>query len=375
MTDLVVVSLEAWDAVWRRNQHLIWRLLQSDPDLRVLFVEPPADPLHAIRSGRRPQFGKRPADGALPGRLWTMRAVKVLPRRLDPHADRRMADRIVRAAATLGMRDPILWVNDPGGAEVARRTGWRTLYDMTDDWLAAARPAAELARVGEQERDLLTSAQEVIACSAELQRRKSPARPPDRHPIVLIRNAVDTAAYRAPHPRPADLPDGRIALYVGTLHADRLDVALCEALSLRLSGRGRVVLVGPDALTGAERDRLRTAGVQLLGSRTADEVIGYLQAADVLLVPHVVTAFTDSLDPIKLYEYQAVGRPVISTPVAGFRDADDVRITIASGDHFADAVLHAIESGPVSPPRAAAAVADWDDRAQQVVAVLERMAR
>ena len=55
----------------------------------------------------------------------------------------------------------------------------------------------------------------------------------------------------------------------------------------------------------------------LLGPRPRDEVIGYLQHADVLVVPHVVTAFTDSLDPIKLYEYQAVGRPVVSTRSRG----------------------------------------------------------
>ncbi len=71
-------------------------------------------------------------------------------------------------------------------------------------------------------------------------------------------------------------------------------------------------------------------------------MIGYLQHADVLVVPHVVTAFTDSLDPIKLYEYQAVGRPVVSTSVAGFRDADDPRITLADGDAFPAAVAAAL---------------------------------
>ena len=33
MTDLVVVSLEAWDDVWRRNQHLVAGLLRSDAAL------------------------------------------------------------------------------------------------------------------------------------------------------------------------------------------------------------------------------------------------------------------------------------------------------------------------------------------------------
>ena len=58
MTDLVVISLEAWDEVWRRNQHLIAGVLRHDPALRVLFVEPPADPTHDIRSRRHPRFAR-----------------------------------------------------------------------------------------------------------------------------------------------------------------------------------------------------------------------------------------------------------------------------------------------------------------------------
>ena len=57
-TDLVVASLEAWDGVWRRNQHLVFRLLRDDPELRVLFVEPPADPIHAARRRERPRPGQ-----------------------------------------------------------------------------------------------------------------------------------------------------------------------------------------------------------------------------------------------------------------------------------------------------------------------------
>ena len=55
--DLVVASLEAWDGVWRRNQHLVSRLLRDDPELRVLFVEPPADPIHDARRRSRPRRG------------------------------------------------------------------------------------------------------------------------------------------------------------------------------------------------------------------------------------------------------------------------------------------------------------------------------
>ena len=205
-------------------------------------------------------------------------------------------------------------------------------------------------------------------CSPELVRRKSANRS-----VTLIPNAVDAAAYRRPAPRPADLPDGPVALYLGTVHPDRIDVDLCEATARALGEAGTLVLVGPNLLAAEQAARLRDAGARLLGPRPRDEVIGYLQHADVLVVPHVVTEFTDSLDPIKLYEYQAVGRPVVSTPVAGFRDADDPRITIASGDAFAAAVAAAVPAATGFPDGADGPVADWSERVAAMAAVVQRL--
>ena len=393
MTDLIVVSLERWDEVWRRNQHLVSGLLRADPALRVLFVEPPDDPLHALRRGARPEFGHgvRRVDK----RLHTIRPVKWLPRRFDPGADARLERAIVRAAAKLGMTDPLLWINDPRMAGLARRTAWSTLYDLTDDWLAADRPTAEMRRIGEGEGWLLGHAAAVVACSDELARRKSPQRPE----IAVVRNGVDVAAYRTPQPRPADLPPGPTVLYLGTLHRDRLDVELCVRTAHALGpgslgpragsadaagdagGAGSVVLVGPNALDEADTSRLRDAGVLVLGARPREAVIGYLQHADVLLVPHVVSAFTESLDPLKLYEYQAVGRPVVSTPVAGFREAAGERIRIAAADDFAETVRQALagEAPPFADDARAdpdpADAADWSLRVAEMRAVLAAVRR
>ena len=41
---------------------------------------------------------------------------------------------------------------------------------------------------------------------------------------------------------------------------------------------------------------------------------------DVCIVPHQRTEFMESLNPIKLWEYLAAGKPIVSTDVAGFRD-------------------------------------------------------
>lgn len=373
MTDMVVASLERWDAVWRRNQYLIDGLLRADGQLRVLFVEPAADPLHDLTSGRRPQSGASPRAIGNTGRLWTFRPTKLLPRRFDSRADSRLVSAVVAAAGRVGFTDPLLWVNDPGLAGLLEETPWPALYDITDDWLAAHRTPAELDRLSRNESVLLDRSVEVVACSQELVKRKSPQRPAERHPIVLIPNAVDVASYRRPRPRPADLPSGLTAVYAGTLHEDRFDVKLAVDAAVAVAGYATVVLVGPNALSERATNELSDAGVVLLGSRPPDDLVGYLQHAEVLLVPHVVDAFTDSLDPIKLYEYQAVGRPVVSTGVAGFRDEDDDRIVIADGAGFPKAVREAIATSQPSPVGTGRAVPDWSDRVAAMGVVLGRL--
>jgi glycosyltransferase involved in cell wall biosynthesis len=378
VSDLVVVSLEAWDGVWRRNQHLVAGLLRADPDLRVLFVEPSSDPLHAALTRRRPRLGHglRPApSGSVPGvtgRLWLHEPSKLLPRRVDRHADVRWAAAVRRAAARAGFGDPVLWVNSPQGAHLLDRTGWRAVYDITDDWLAADRPTGELARLRAEEAFLLERCAEVIVCSPDL----AGTRPHPR--LTLIPNAVDAEAYQRTHARPADLPAGDVVLYVGTTHADRTDVPLLAATARALRGSAHVVLVGPVLLEERARQTLRDAGVVMLGPREHDLVPAYLQHARLLLVPHVVNAFTDSLDPIKVYEYRAAARPVVSTPVAGFRDTDDPWVVTAGRDHFVDVVRHRVAAAgdePRPPSTSSPDLPTWEMRVREVQAVLARLER
>ncbi len=389
--DLVVVSLEPWDEVWRRNQHLVAGLLGDDPALRVLFVEPPVDHLHDLRRGASPSLHRRlrplgPRDGAPEGRAWAYRPTKWLPRRIAPGADGRRARQVARVARRLGMRSPVLWVNDPAGATLLRVTGWPALYDVTDDWLRAVREPAEIARLQSDEDALMARCAEVVVCSPALARTKGALRP-----VTLLTNAVDVDGYRAPAPRPADLPDQDYVLYVGTLHRDRLDIEATLRLAVRLtrSAGARLVLVGPVALDPTDTTRLEAAGVVVLGPRPASTVPAYLQHAKVLVVPHVVDDFTDSLDPIKLYEYLAVGRPIVSTPVAGFRDQAPGLVTMASPSAFPEAVLEVLAaaraddatrtsdpagSGSSDPDRdALVRLPRWSDRVREMEAVLTRV--
>ena len=112
--------------------------------------------------------------------------------------------------------------------------------------------------------------------------------------------------------------------------------------------------------------------MHLLGARNHDDVPSYYQHADVLIVPHLVSPFTESLDPIKAREVLAVGTPTVSTPIAGFRNLGPP-IRIADPDQFARAVKDALRDPPRQAPPAD--LMTWVDVAAEFGEVLEAAAR
>jgi glycosyltransferase involved in cell wall biosynthesis len=363
LTELVVCSLEPWDDVWRRNQFFVDALLRRSAAVRVLFVEPPADVLFELAQRRRPMTpGIRSLR--IDGRLHALRPLKPLPRRFGPLADRVLQRRVVDVAQRLGFTSPTLWLNDVTYAPLIRRTGWPTVYDVTDDWLLAPFPPREIDRLRALDAIALAEAHGVVVCSPAL----AASRGAERN-VTLVSNGVDREHFRRPRPRPRDLPPAPTAVYVGTLHDSRLDVDLLIELARSLT-EVSVVLVGPDALRTASRHRLKALpNIHVLGSRPYADVPAYFQHADVVLVPHRVTAFTESLDPIKAYECLAVDVPVVATPVAGFRELA-AYLAVVPGESFAAAVQAVLAAPPIRPDPGEPPT--WDERAQAFELVLTR---
>ena len=365
LRELVVCSLEPWDDVWRRNQFLVDELLRRLPGLRILFVEPPADVLFELSQRRRPTAPRMTALRS-DGRLNTLLPLKPLPRRCGSFSDRWLRRRVVDATRRLGFTHPTLWLNDVNYAPLIRQMPWPSVYDVTDDWLLAPFPPREIARLRALDALALADADEVVVCSAAL----AASRGKDRA-VTLIPNGVDTPHFSRRQPRPQDLPPAPTAVYVGTLHDSRLDVELAIELARSLSGVS-VVLVGPDALPTAARRRLTgEPNVLVLGARPYADVPAYLQHADVVIVPHRVTPFTESLDPIKAYECLAVDTPVVATPVAGFRELAEF-VTVASRESFVTVVEATLSSPPSRSAADNPSRASWADRARTFELVLRR---
>ncbi len=377
--ELIFVSIEHWDEVWRRNQFVCAQIARRFPQSKILFVGPVRDISNQIRQGQTAEM-RAPSTWQVPGypNIHVTRPLKLLPntiaagRRFNEFLFRRHVRRI---AQQLGFRSPVLWLNPHSAVHMIGKMGEdRTIYDITDDWITLTQSEALTRLIVEQDGELCRRADAVIVCSQKLyDLKKELARN-----LHLIPNGVDAEHYRCvlegtgPLPEEAAVWPHPIYGYTGTIHPDRVDVGLIERLALGLT-QGCVALVGPSHLPRSDWDRLTATGkVFFTGPIPYARLPQFMRAFDVSIAPHRVTPFTESLNPIKLWEYLAGGKPIVATDIAGFRDFPDMVRIARSEDDFLNAVQEALHESPAlaEARRVEARKHSWDARVDQILEVV-----
>jgi GT2 family glycosyltransferase/glycosyltransferase involved in cell wall biosynthesis len=380
MTDfLIFVSLEDWDEVWRRNQFVCAKLVERNPKLKILFVQPALDVSNALRTGRFARlFQRRERTIGAHGRIVCTRGLKLLPNswKWARKVNEWMLHRHLRGVARrLEFRRPVLWLNPHSAVHLADRMCERAvIYDITDDWTELTQSAALRQLTIAQDAELCGRADAVIVCSEKLLEKKQPL----ARNLHLVPNGVDAAHYArvldatGPLPTEAASWPKPVFGYTGTIHPDRVEVELVEKIAREFPS-GTVALVGPIMLSATDRDRLRACGnVAMTGAVAYERLPELMRAFDVCITPHRVTAFTESLNPIKLWEYLAAGKPIVSANVAGFRDyPQHVRVAV-DHDDFIGKLREALVEDPAKSVARRAEVSghSWQARAEQIETII-----
>jgi hypothetical protein len=237
--------------------------------------------------------------------------------------------------------------------------GWLTVYEVRDDW-----EEFQSVGVGEWyhhsfERYLCQRADRVVAVSPTLCRKMITfGAPPNGTHLVpngTTRAFIDQAnaqrVRRQERPYASEQP---VVGYFGHLTSAWFDWPLLLATAAA-SPRLRFQIIGYDAPKGLDLP----ANVALMDPRAHDEIIELAERWTLTIIPFKLSKLSRAVDPIKIYEYLALGLKCVSCPM-GQLDQYPLTFLYQSEDQFGSTLEAALRYAP--------SVADW----QRVDDLLER---
>lgn len=249
-----------------------------------------------------------------------------------------------------------------------------TVFEHIDE-LEVFTATHEMEHLEQWYEDAIENADIVVASAHDLLNTVQKRRPD----AFLCQNGVDFEHFAAARPEgpPADLPDGDgpIVGYYGAL-AEWLDYELVDYAATGL-GDFRFVFIGPNYDHSMDDQKAFTRpNVSWLGPKTYEELPTYLYYFSVATIPFVLNDVTHAVSPVKLHEYLAGGKPVVTTAMRESATYDVVAVA-HDPDEWVANIVEAVELGQdpeyVERLRMTARANTWDQRVGSLIDAAARL--
>lgn len=187
--------------------------------------------------------------------------------------------------------------------DCARRRGATCVYDLIDRWDSELGYGWYRRR---HERRTAARSDHLVATAPTLRRYLTEL---SGRSVHLIPNAFNARVFHPgpTHPRPPDLPPGPVALYVGSLWGSWMDWTLV-AEAARALPTWAFVFVGDRRDEGAGLP----GNCFFLGLKAQEDLPAYLAHASAGILPWRPDRITQATSPLKVFEYLAMGLPVVA---------------------------------------------------------------
>ena len=195
-----------------------------------------------------------------------------------------------------------------------------------------------------------------------------------RDKTFLCRNGVDfdffTKAYAGGTVLPKDMEDINkpIVGYIGAV-AEWIDWNLIRYLDA--AGKFSIVFVGP--LFGLKQIPVVSKNVHFLGRKDYNALADYLSCFSVCMIPFRKNKLTDACNPVKMYEYLSMGKPVVATDLKECHNIDEVKSS-KSYQEFYENILDSL--GPQKIERIQSRMSyakenSWENRVSYIRSIVE----
>jgi glycosyltransferase involved in cell wall biosynthesis len=369
---LVALVPDRWSPRWQPRHFVLSRLARYFPIVWVDYPHQWRDSLRAWR--RRPELHPAPPAGLQIYRPEPWLPLLGRPRWMAGITARARLQRARNVLRAQGCSRFAVYIWRPEFADALNQAQWDlSLYHIDDEYSFSPTET----EISPREEMLLKSASQVFIHSPALWEKKSSFNPNCEY----VPNGVNYHAFATPTPEPSDLrdiPHPRIG-YVGNLK-QMLNWDLLLELSARQPHRS-FVFVGPlsphAGIAAAVRQMSARKNVYFLGGKAAEELGAYPQHFDVCIMPYKMDDYTKYIYPLKMHEYLASGRPVLSTPIRSVEAFQNVIATAITPEEWSQAIDHALSPGENSHTRreqrqSVAREHDWDTLVLRIARLIAR---
>lgn len=196
--------------------------------------------------------------------------------------------------------------------------------------------------------------------------------------IQLLGNGVDFEHFSTPQTTPERLQNisKPILGYAGAM--DWLDPALIKKIC-ESNPDNEIVLIGPEIRPGWFENQSafqELTNLTYLGRVKYEELPGYVQSFQVALIPFVVNDLTKPLNPNKLYEYSAAGKPVISMNYSStIEKLKDIIFVGSDHEEFIEQIQNVSDSFKLEAALQLARDNSWQSISQEMLSMIQNASR
>jgi len=270
----------------------------------------------------------------------------------------------------LQMRDPLVWVACPAACDVAIDTRKvKLVYQRTDRF--EEYPNVDIGVIRKHDQRLKARADLTVFVDRALYEEEASC----CNAAMYLDHGVDYGLFAGLQNNkeiPADIEGIKrpIVGFFGGIDGHTSDIALLEKTT-ELLPEMSFVFIGKASVDC--NGLLCKENVWMLGQKPYEQIPHYGECFDVAIMPWKQNRWIEACNPIKLKEYLALGKPVVSTPFAELNKYLDVVYVAKNPGDFAECIRKALaEDGPerVAARRKKVEKASWDSKAEQVLGLL-----
>jgi len=363
--DIICLPIINWEYRFQRPQHLCIQLAHNGCRIFYGRVEGIA---------RKSENDTMPDIKKLKDGIWEFTfpypdgmPFNIYQSSLNEIQQNKLLNSLRELSKTANIQNAVILVDFPNWGSLAKKArelfGWKIIYDCMEDHGGFSAIPRDI--VEENEKDLAKSADMVIAVSEKLKEKLETY----NTNTLLVRNAVEFIHFRYPlipvdpfinisHP---------IIGYFGVI-AEWFDLELIEEAA-GSRPNWNFVLIGE--IFHVDTSKLeKLPNVHFLGEKSYNELPKFANYFDVAIIPHKQIRRTEWAGSVKLYEYLATGRPVVSVMLEWLKPLKEYVYLSDSTDTFITSIEKAMKEDTYERQIARINFAkqnSWEKRASEIM--------